>query len=74
MVYETMCRRECSRRLGIKHSSGGCFTVPFERYFLDTSEDSMYFENLEEAAEYVEDMVGHKVEADMNSIQQASKL
>ena len=54
---------------GLENYTTNSFDYFPERYFLDTSEDSMYFENLEEAAEYVEDMVGHKVEADITSIQ-----
>ena len=56
---------------GLENYTTNSFKHFPERYFLDTSEDSMYFENLEEAAEYVEDMVGHKVEADVTSIRKA---
>lgn len=49
-------------------SSGDYFP---ERYFLDSYEDSEYFETIEEAAKYVSEMVGHEVEASVNGVSQA---
>lgn len=42
-----------------------------ERFFLDSYEDCEYFETIEEAAKYVSEIVGHKVEAGVNAVSQA---
>ena len=49
-------------------SSGEFFP---ERYFLDSYEDSEYFETIEEAAKYVSEIVGHKVEASVGAVSKA---
>lgn len=40
-----------------------------ERYHLDSPEESMHFETIEEAAEYVESLAGRKVKPTMQSIE-----
>lgn len=42
-----------------------------ERFFLDSYEDCEYFETIEDAAKYVSEIVGHKVEAGVNAVSQA---
>ncbi len=42
-----------------------------ETYFLDSYDEQRYFETIEDAAESVSDLVGHKVEADSTNIQEA---
>lgn len=42
-----------------------------DRYFLDSYDEPLYFETLEEAAESVSGIVGHKVEATVDSIKKA---
>ena len=42
-----------------------------DRYHLDGFDDSAYFETLEEAAEYVKEIVGHDLEADFTAIDKA---
>ena len=42
-----------------------------ERFYLDGYDDSAYFETIEEAAKYVSEIVGHKVEASVNAVSQA---
>lgn len=42
-----------------------------DRYYLDGFDDSAYFETLSEAAEYVKEIVGHDVEADLKAIDKA---
>ena len=56
---------------GLENYTTNSFEDFSERYFLDASEESMYFETIEEASRHVEKLVGHKVEADIHSIQQA---
>lgn len=40
-------------------------------YYLDCYDDPQYFETIEQAAKYVEDLVGHEVEANTKSITKA---
>lgn len=42
-----------------------------DRYFLDSYDEPMYFETLEEAAKYVSGVVGHEVNDDFDSIEEA---
>lgn len=42
-----------------------------DRYYLDGFDDSEFFENLEDAAKYVKEIVGHDVEADFDVIDKA---
>jgi hypothetical protein len=42
-----------------------------ERYFLDNYEEPLYFETIEEAAECVSSIVGHKVEATVEAVNTA---
>lgn len=42
-----------------------------DNYLLDTYDDPQYFETIEQAAKYVEDLVGHEVEANTKSITKA---
>ena len=42
-----------------------------DRYHFDGFDDSAYFETLEEAAEYVKEIVGHDLEADFTAIDKA---
>lgn len=42
-----------------------------DRYYLDGFDDSEYFETLEEASNYVKEIVGHDVEADFDAIDKA---
>ena len=42
-----------------------------ETYFLDSYDEQRYFETIEDAAESVSEIVGHKVEADSTNIQEA---
>ena len=42
-----------------------------ERYFLDNYDEPLYYETIEEAAESVSGIVGHKVEANVKSITEA---
>lgn len=49
---------------------GVCFP---ERYLLDSYEDTMYWETIEEAVKYVSDLVGYSVEPDVEVIDAALK-
>lgn len=42
-----------------------------DRYYLDTYDDPQYFETINELADFVSDLIGHKVEADFGAIQKA---
>ena len=42
-----------------------------ECFYLDSYEDSEYFETIEDAAKYVSEIVGHEVEASVKSINEA---
>lgn len=47
----------------------GCYFP--EQYLIDNDEEPRYFETIEDAAEWVSDLVGHIVEADLTYIQTA---
>lgn len=47
----------------------GCYFS--EQYLIDNNEEPRYFETIEDAAEWVSDLVGHKVESDSTDIQAA---
>lgn len=49
-------------------SSGKYFP---ERFYLDSYDQQEYFETIEEAADYVAKIVGHKVEASVDAIDEA---
>lgn len=42
-----------------------------ERFFLDTGEDWEYFENIQEAAQYVSGIIGREVRPEKNAIEEA---
>ena len=56
---------------GIRKLNSEVFTYFPDRYLLDNYEEPLYFETIEEAAECVSSIVGHKVDPTVKTIDEA---